>query len=90
MPYLQITEAILVQCNIVNNSYQQCSRVLYAFFPNNLFCQLFDILPNNFILLNFYLRIFIYWSMDYWSKSLEIEDKINITVIINQSVKYKK
>ena len=29
MPHLQITEAILVHCNIVNNNYQQDSRALY-------------------------------------------------------------
>ena len=92
MPYLEITEAILVHCNIVNNSYQQCLRVLYAFFPNNSFCQLFDILPNNFIFKTF-ISEFLYievWITDQNSNSLEIEDKINITIVINQSVKYKK
>ena len=29
VPYLEITEAVLIQCNAVNNSYQQNSRVLY-------------------------------------------------------------
>ena len=28
VPYLEITEVILVHCNIVNNDYQQDSRVL--------------------------------------------------------------
>ena len=27
-PYLEITEAVLIHCNVVNNSYQQNSRVL--------------------------------------------------------------
>ena len=31
VPHLEITELILVQCNIVNNDYQQDSRVLYIF-----------------------------------------------------------
>ena len=31
MPHLEITEVILVNCNIVNNYYQQDSRVLYTF-----------------------------------------------------------
>ena len=31
VPHLEITELILVQCNIVNNDYQQDSRVLYFF-----------------------------------------------------------
>ena len=29
-PTLEITEAILIHCNVVNNSYQQNSRVWYA------------------------------------------------------------
>ena len=43
MPYLEITEAVLLHCNVLNNSYQQNSRVLYTFIPNNSFGQLLDI-----------------------------------------------
>ena len=39
-PHLKINEAILVQCNIVNNDYLQNSRVLYIFVPNKSFVQL--------------------------------------------------
>ena len=31
--HLEITKVILVHCNIVNNDYQQDSRVLYTFVP---------------------------------------------------------
>ena len=31
---LEITEVVLVHCNIVNNDYQQDSRVLYTFVPS--------------------------------------------------------
>ena len=34
VPHLKITEAVLVHCNIVNNDYQQDSRVLYRFVSN--------------------------------------------------------
>ena len=51
VPYLEITEVVLVHCNIVNNSYQQNPRVLYTFVPNKLFGQLLDISPKNFIFL---------------------------------------
>ena len=30
IPYLEITEEVLLQCNIVNNGYQQDSKVLYT------------------------------------------------------------
>ena len=36
LPYLEITEVVLVNCNIFNNDYQQDSRVLYTFVPNKL------------------------------------------------------
>ena len=37
VPHLEIMEEVLVQCNIVNNNYQQDSRVLYIFVPNEPF-----------------------------------------------------
>ena len=33
IPHLEITELVLVHCNIVNNDYQQDSRVLYTVVP---------------------------------------------------------
>ena len=33
VPHLDITEVLLVHCNIVNNDYQQDSRVLYTLVP---------------------------------------------------------
>ena len=35
--HLEITEVVLIHCNIVNNDYQQDSRVLHTFVPNKLF-----------------------------------------------------
>ena len=43
VPHLEITEVVLIHCNIVNNDYQQDSRVLYTFVPNKSFGQLLDI-----------------------------------------------
>ena len=86
MPHLEITEVVLVHCNIVNNNYQHNSRVLYAFVPNKLFGQLLDISPNNFISLKTFNSEFLYievWFTDQNSKPLVIEDKVNITLIIN-------
>ena len=42
VPHLQITEVVLVHCNIVNNDYQQDSRVLYTFVPNKPFGSLLE------------------------------------------------
>ena len=42
-PQLEVTEVVLVQCNIVNTDYQQDSRILYTFVPNKAFGQLLHI-----------------------------------------------
>ena len=53
-PRLEITEVVLVHCNIVNNDYQQRWWVLYTLVPNKLFGQLLlDISPKYFIFLKF-------------------------------------
>ena len=52
MSHLEITKVLLVQCNIVNNDYQQDSRVLYTFASNESFDQLLDISPNFYIFNN--------------------------------------
>ena len=92
VPYLETTEVVLIQCNVVNNSYQQNSRVLYIFVPNKSFSQLLDISPENFIFLKTFDSECSYievWFTDQNSNPLEIEDKINITLVINESIPYK-
>ena len=51
VPHLEITEVVLVYYNIVNNDYQQDSRVLYMFVPNKPFPSLLEISPINHIFL---------------------------------------
>ena len=47
VPHLEIVELVLIHCNIVNNNYQQNSRILYTFIPNKPFGSLFEISPSN-------------------------------------------
>ena len=49
VPHLEITEVVLVHCNIVNNDYQQDSRVLYTFVTNQPFGSLLAISPTSHI-----------------------------------------
>ena len=49
--HLEITEKELVQCNIVDNEYQQDSRILYTFVPNKPLGSLLEISPSNHIFL---------------------------------------
>ena len=77
VPHLDIIEITLVHCNIVNNSYQQDSRVLYTFVANKLFGQLLDILPKTSIFVKNSNSEFSYievWFIDQHSESLEKED----------------
>ena len=50
-PHLEITEVVLVHCNIADNDYQQNSSVLYISVPNKPFGSLLEISPANHILL---------------------------------------
>ena len=93
LPHLEITEVVVVHCNIVNSNYQYDSSVLYTFIPNKSFSQLLDISSKKIIFLKKINSKFSYietWFTDQNSELLEIEDKINITLVINESVKYKK
>ena len=86
VPYLEINEAVLIHCNVVDISYLQNSTVLYKFVPNKLLGQLLDISPKHFVLLKIFDSEFSYievWFTDQNSTLLEIEDKINITLFIN-------
>ena len=54
VPHLEITEKVLLHCNIVNNDYQQDSRVQYTFVSNKSFGSLLDTSPSN----NIFLKTF--------------------------------
>ena len=85
VPHLEITEVVLVHCNIVNNDYQQDSRVLYTFVPNKPFGSLLEISPTNHIFLktfNSEFQTIEVWFTDQNSQQLEIEDRINLTLVI--------
>ena len=47
VPHLEIVELVLVHCHLVNNDYQQDSRILYTFVPNKPFGSLLKISPTN-------------------------------------------
>ena len=85
VPHLEITEAVLPHCNIVNNDYQQDSIVLDTFVPNKPFGSLLGISPANNIFLktfNSKFRTIEVWFIDQNSQLLETEDKINLTLVI--------
>ena len=86
VPHLEITGVVLVYCNIVRNNYRHDWRAFYIFVPNKSFGELLDTSPKNFIFLKTFNSEFScieVWFTDQNFKLLEIEDKINITLVIN-------
>ena len=85
VPKLESAEVVLVHCNLVNNNYQQASKVLLTFVPNKQFGQLITIAPHSLTMLNTTNTEFLsfeVWFTDQNSKQLEIEDNVNMTLII--------
>ena len=85
VPHLEITEVVLVHCNIVNNDYQQDSRVLYTFVLNKPFGSLSEISPKNHIFLktfNLEYNKIVVWFTDENSQPIETEDRINLTMVV--------
>ena len=85
VPNLEVVEVVLVHCNLVNNGYQQNSKILFTFVPNKTFGSLLEISPANHVFLktfNSEFREIKVWFTDQKSRPLEVEDKINVTLII--------
>ena len=51
VPKLESVDLALVHCNVVNNSYQQESKVLFTFAPNRKYGQLITVSPHSLIML---------------------------------------
>ena len=79
---------VLVHCNLVNNNYQQASKVLFNFVPNKQFGQLINITPHSLTMLKTTNAEFSFteiWFTDQNNRSLEIEYNVNIKFIIGIS-----
>ena len=85
VPKLESVEAVLVPYNLVNNNYQQASKVLFTFASNKQFRQLINIAPHSLIMLsttNTEFASIKVWFIDQNSEPLEIEDSVNLTLAI--------
>ena len=85
MPKLESVEVVLVHCNLVNNNYQQASKVLFTFVTNKQFGQLINIAPHSLTMLSTTNTEFSFiemWFTDQNSEPLESEDNVNLTLII--------
>ena len=85
VPKLESVDLVLVHCTLVNNSYQQASKVLFTFVPNKKYGQLITVSPNSLIMLKTINTEFSFieiWFTDQDNRPLEIEDSVNISLII--------
>ena len=85
VPNLESVEVVLVHSNLVNNSYQQASKVLFSFVSNKQFGQLKTIELHVLTMLktaNAKFQSIQVWFTDQNNRSHEIEDSLNITLII--------
>ena len=88
LPKLETVGVVLVHCNLVNNNYQQASKVLFTFVPNKQFGQLTTTTPHSHTMLkttNAEFSFIEIWFTDQNNRPLEIEDNVNITLIIVMS-----
>ena len=86
VPRLESVKVVLGHCNLVNNSYQLASTVLFTFIPNKQYGQLIRISPNSLIFLktmNTEFSEMEIWFTDQNNSPLEVEDNVNISLIIN-------
>ena len=84
---LESVEVVLVHCNLVNNSYQKASKVLFTFVPNKQFVQSITISPHSLPMLKTASAEFQSvesWFTDQNNRPLEIGDSLNITLILGR------
>ena len=82
-------EVVSVGCNLVNNSYQEASKVLLTFVPNKQFEQLINISPHSLTMLGTTNNEFSFievWFTDQNCEFLETEYNVNLTLIIRPAL----
>ena len=80
-----VPHLVLIHCNRINNNYHQNYQILYIFVPNKPFGSLLEISHPNYIFLKTFNSEFQevkVWFTDQNSRPLEVEDKINLTLIV--------
>ena len=85
VPKLESVEVVLVHCNLVNNTYQKASKVLFTFVPSEQFGQLITTSPHLLVMLksnSAEFQLIELWFTDQNNRPLVIENSVNITLII--------
>ena len=84
---LEEVEVVLIQYNLVDNQYQQKYEVSKTFNPNKYYAYLLNVEPSNLVYFKTYNTEFdkvIIKFADQNDRPLEIEDKVNLTLLIKK------
>ena len=88
LSHLEVVKVLLLQCNLVDNQYQQTSEVLYNFTPNKSYAYLLNVEPINLVFLKTYITEFDEITIAFTDQNdglLEVEGEVNLTLPINKS-----
>ena len=92
VPKIENVDVALIYSNVVNNTYQQKSRVLYSFVSNKQFGGLINVEAQSLILVKTTsgkLSFIEIWFTNQNNEPLEIEVSVNITLIVGPDKKLK-
>ena len=79
-----MVKLVFVQCNLVDNQYQEKSEVLYTFTPNRSYAYLLNMVQSNLVFLETYNTEFdeiIITFMHQNGTPLEIENKVSFDIV---------
>ena len=83
LPEIEQVHSVLVHCNVVQNNYQQHSKLLYTFIPDKQYGQLLVFEPKALISLKTVDSVFNIWFTDQDNRSLQMEDNVNISLTVD-------
>ena len=87
VPSLEVVGVVLVQCNLVDNQYQQNSEVWYTFKPNKFYTYVLNVEASNLVFFKTYNTEFdeiIITVTHQNGRPLETEGKVSVALLINK------
>ena len=87
VPSLEVVEVVLVQCNLVDNQYQQNSEVWYTFKPNKFYTYVLNVEASNLVFFKTYNTEFdeiIITFTHQNGRPLETEGKVSVALLTNK------
>ena len=87
VPSLEVVGVVLVQCNLVDNQYQQNSEVWYTFKPNKFYTYVLNVEASNLVFFKTYNTEFdeiIITFTHQNGRPLETEGKVSVALLINK------